>query len=695
LSTYLLSRSSIFFNFVNCFKDLNYFIYSVFISLVPFFFALLIDLYKKNRYQKNDIKYRKKLKNVIISESHNSLFYEGKVTEGAKTLTKKVSENIGSDRCSIWLYNEDKTSIICKQLYVYSEDSWYSNIELHRSDFKEYFEHLEIDPIIIANDAETHNATSCFKDSYLRPLGIKSMLDVPIFYLGKVIGVICIESTKKRNWKDSEVNFAQMLSTLYSFAHSIKEGNKKSNQIKEMDSFIDESALVSKADKFGKITYVNKKFEDISGWKLDEVLGKDHSIVNSGKHPKEMWKDMYDTVINHKKIWNSVITNISKDGNLYYVDTFIKAEFDPETDELIGFTSIRQDVTDLKRKELDIRDRMNAINQSNLVIEFDKEGYIKFANQNFCESMGYKMKEVIGKHHSIFVEKEFSLSKDYEKFWQRLNMGQFVSSDFKRIKKDGSEIWLQATYNPIFDNEGNVVRIMKIATDVSGRIIQSIEIEKKNTYLEHASKIIRHDMHSGINTYIPRGISSLERRLTEDDIKNLKIEAPLKMVKEGLRHAQKVYRGVYEFTNLVKKDAVLNKENLNLKLILDDYLSSTAYKSQVDISDLGSFSVNESLFCTALDNLIRNGLKYNDSNNKLVKISRDNDIIYVEDNGRGLTSEEFMTLSKPYTRKEGQKETGTGLGLNICISILNEHGFSVDCEKRLEGGSRIKIKLAR
>jgi K+-sensing histidine kinase KdpD len=192
---------------------------------------------------------------------------------------------------------------------------------------------------------------------------------------------------------------------------------------------------------------------------------------------------------------------------------------------------------------------------------------------------------------------------------------------------------------------------------------------------------------------MPRGLSSLERRLSEEQIKELKLEAPLKMIKEGLRHTQKVYKGVYEFTNLVKKDVVLNRTECNLKDILEDYLSVTAYRSQVDISDIGLLSINEALFCTALDNLIRNGLKYNDSNNKMVKIYRIDDILYVEDNGRGLSSEEFKFLSQPYTRKEGQKESGTGLGLNICIAILEEHKFSVSCDKLPEGGSQIKIKL--
>ena len=218
------------------------------------------------------------------------------------------------------------------------------------------------------------------------------------------------------------------------------------------------------------------------------------------------------------------------------------------------------------------------------------------------------------------------------------------------------------------------------------------EVRKQNTYLEHAAKILRHDMHSGINTYIPRGISSLERRMPQTVIDELKLQAPLKMLKEGLTHSQKVYKGVYEFTNLVKKDAVLERADHNLKTILENYLTSTSYKSQVDIAELLVVSVNESLFCTALDNLIRNGLKYNDSDFKMVKIYMEGDLLILQDNGRGMTQQDFDKLSQPYTRKEGQKETGTGLGLNICIAILNEHGFSISCEKN-DIGTKMKIRL--
>ena len=347
---------------------------------------------------------------------------------------------------------------------------------------------------------------------------------------------------------------------------SIKQSGEK--RLDDADRFVNKATIISVADKNGRITYVNDKFESISGWTLDEVRGKDHSIVNSGTQPDGYWGKMYETVLGGE-IWHDVVCNKSKNGEFYYVDTYIRATFDSDG-KLDGFSSIRQDVTSIVK--------------------------------------------------------------------------------------------------------------------------QNEEIERKNTYLEHAAKILRHDMHSGINTYLPRGINSLERRLTHEDIVNLKIEAPLKMIKEGLKHSQKVYRGVYEFTNLVKKDVVLNKSECNIKDILKDYLSSTAYVSQVIIDDsLPLVEVNEPLFCTAVDNLIRNGLKYNDSDTKFVKIYSEEDVIYIQDNGRGITQKDFEHLSKPYVRKEGQKESGSGLGLNICVAILQEHGFVITCEKN-DIGTKMKIK---
>jgi K+-sensing histidine kinase KdpD len=220
------------------------------------------------------------------------------------------------------------------------------------------------------------------------------------------------------------------------------------------------------------------------------------------------------------------------------------------------------------------------------------------------------------------------------------------------------------------------------------------ELSKKNTYLEYAAKLIRHDMHSGINTYIPKGISTLEKKITPEDIKKLKIGTSIKMIKDGLQHTQKVYSSVYEFTNLVKQNIFLEKVKFDIKSILEEYLLNTAYNSQVTIEYLGELKVNKTLFCNAIDNLIRNGLKYNDNENKKVKIYLENNVLIIEDNGRGFSQKEFDKIVNNYDKiKNKDIDTLTsGLGLNISLIILQEHGFNITCEKT-NIGTKMKIKL--
>lgn len=568
MSTFFIAKTTVFLGLILSTPFTRGLEYFCFLTFSVFFWSLIQEYNQKIKKNLELGKYAKKLNEKVIEQSHNPIFYEGDINKVTKLLTKEVVESIDTDRCSIWLYGKTKDSIVCQQLYINSEKNWHQGFELLEKDCKPYFDTLKTNPIIVANDALSHKATSCFTENYLKPLGINSMLDVPIMYKGETIGVICIESLKSREWNNAEINFAQMLSSLYSFTYSIKDTNNLLKKIKESEDFVDKATLVSITDDKGRLIYANEKFTKVSGYSLEELIGKNHRIVNSGQQTKKYWADMYKKVLKGE-IWNDVVTNKSKDGSLYYVDTYVRAIFD-ENGKLEGFTSVRQDITDI--------------------------------------------------------------------------------------------------------------------------IKTNIEIEKKNTYLEHAAKILRHDMHSGINTYIPRGVTSLERRLKPNVIKELKLESPLKMIKEGLQHTQKVYKGVYEFTNLVKKDVVLEKTNCNLKKILNDYLSMTSYKQQVIISDLITIDVNESLFCTAIDNLIRNGLKYNDSDTKFVKVFMEDDTMVIQDNGRGLSQEDFNKLSEPYIRKEDQKEAGSGLGLNICLAILKEHKFSVTCEK-IKIGTKIKIKF--
>ena len=238
------------------------------------------------------IKYVEKLTSILVTESGNPLFYEGNVIEGAKSLTKQVTKSLEVDRCSIWLYNvatteqpitvykdKDKTSITCQQLYVKSEDTWYQDIELHKKDYEPYFKALLTDPIIVAEDALTHPATSCFADSYLKPLGIKSMLDVPIIHRGKIIGVICLENLTSRYWLKPEIDFVQMLAALYSFAYSVKIINcitkKADEKNMELQRSEKENARINRQ--------VEKALTEAEVVKREAIKAKDEAVAESIK----------------------------------------------------------------------------------------------------------------------------------------------------------------------------------------------------------------------------------------------------------------------------------------------------------------------------------------------------------------------------------------------------------------------------
>ncbi len=160
----------------------------------------------------------------------------------------------------------------------------------------------------------------------------------------------------------------------------------------------------------------------------------------------------------------------------------------------------KESVDKLIKLENELTNRMTAINKSNAVIEFDLEGNIIFANDLFIKTMRYPSQdEIVGKHHRIFVEDDYEKSEDYCLFWEKLRSGVLFSGEIVRVKKDGSLVYLQATYNPIFNTDGKIYRVMKIAIDITNSYEQKKEIEKKNTYLEHAAKILRHDMHSVVD----------------------------------------------------------------------------------------------------------------------------------------------------------------------------------------------------
>jgi len=144
---------------------------------------------------------------------------------------------------------------------------------------------------------------------------------------------------------------------------------------------------------------------------------------------------------------------------------------------LLAVWSVAVLCTKIKRQATDFECQLDAIDKSQMVIEFELDGTITKANSNFLQAMGYSLEEVLGKHHSMFVQPELRESDEYRAFWQKLNRGEYVSAELKRLGKDGKEVWIQASYNPILDLNGKPCKIVKYSSDVTDRVSIGLALE--------------------------------------------------------------------------------------------------------------------------------------------------------------------------------------------------------------------------
>ncbi|KQS04576.1 hypothetical protein ASG11_10195 [Sphingomonas sp. Leaf357] len=135
-----------------------------------------------------------------------------------------------------------------------------------------------------------------------------------------------------------------------------------------------------------------------------------------------------------------------------------------------------------------------AIDRSQLVIEFELDGTISWANQRFLDAMGYRFDEVVGQHHRMFCEEAFARSTDYRRFWEKLGRGEFDTGEYRRVARDGSVVWLRASYNPITDDEGRPQKVLKIASDVTAEAQTTSESLARRQAIDLSNAVVEFDM---------------------------------------------------------------------------------------------------------------------------------------------------------------------------------------------------------
>ena len=239
-------------------------------------------------------------------------------------------------------------------------------------------------------------------------------------------------------------------------------------ELKVRTDIMNITSIVSEANKKGEILNTNQKYMDVSQYSREELIGKPHSITRHPDMPKEVFKEMWNT-IGHGKIFRGVVKNRAKDGTPYYVDAVI-APIMGENGKPERYLGVRYDITETEIERHNARGVLGAIDEAFSYIEFDIDHNILKVNKNLLELMEYGSEETIGRSHSIFVVPSFSVSEDYRRFWDELKAGRLQSGVFKRITKSGKTVSIQATYAPVKDEMGRVVKIIKVASDITEQV---------------------------------------------------------------------------------------------------------------------------------------------------------------------------------------------------------------------------------
>jgi methyl-accepting chemotaxis protein len=227
----------------------------------------------------------------------------------------------------------------------------------------------------------------------------------------------------------------------------------------------------------GTIITANDDFLKVTGYSLAEIQGKHHQMFvqpseREGAAYREFW-----AALNRGELRSGEFKRVGKGGK----EIWIIASYNPildDTGKPFKVVKFASDVTDQKLKTADFAGQIEAIGKSQAVIEFNMDGIVIDANDNFQKTLGYSLGEIKGKHHSMFVAQEERDSADYREFWAALNRGEFRSGEYKRIGKGGREVWIQASYNPILDLNGRPWKVVKYATDTTAQVLARLKSER-------------------------------------------------------------------------------------------------------------------------------------------------------------------------------------------------------------------------
>lgn len=238
----------------------------------------------------------------------------------------------------------------------------------------------------------------------------------------------------------------------------------------------------------GIILAANENFLNVMEYSLAEIEGKHHRIFVDPHYALTPEYASFWQALKRGEYQVAEYKRIGKGGH----EVWIQASYNPLMKKNGAVYKVIKYATNITKQKLhnaDFEGQISAISKSQAVIQFTPDGTILDANDNFLNALGYKLEEIRGNHHRMFVDPQYAQSADYASFWYALQRGEYNAAEYKRFGKGGREVWIQASYNPILDMNGNTFKVVKYATDITKAVQARIEKDK-------ITKIIQADLRS-------------------------------------------------------------------------------------------------------------------------------------------------------------------------------------------------------
>ncbi|QAB01217.1 chemotaxis protein (plasmid) [Agrobacterium tumefaciens] len=285
---------------------------------------------------------------------------------------------------------------------------------------------------------------------------------------------------------------------------------------------LSKSQAMIEFDLTGRILTANDNFCRALGYELSEIIGKHHSMFVEPDFVKSADYKAFWSKLSAGQFDQRQYKRIGKGGR----EVWIEASYNPvfRRGKPVKVVKIATDITDRKLKAAEDAGKIDALSRAQAIIEFSPDGEVLTANENFLAALGYSLAEVQGRHHSMFCEPAYTQSPQYKQFWERLAGGDLVADEFMRLGKGGRKVFIQASYNPIFDLNGKVFKVVKFATDVTGRV------ENVEKLAQCLTDLAEGDLAQSIDKpFIP----SLERLRTDFNAASEKLKRAMTLVSEN------------------------------------------------------------------------------------------------------------------------------------------------------------------